>query len=324
MVESTSSTSLQPLSSSHPEDEQAEVNIAGPSTSTSKKQAPPAKKPFGQTAKERFTKQDREFIVSWLEHVPNFTSVFGSGGQTTVGQPNKSRNYGYATLADAVSKQSKGRLNINGKSMREWFQRHMEVFTSTKAKGNSMGFGVTEEDTKNGIYTVAHKLDKQDGRQESSTAPQLRHRLVMEEEEVDDYIAAQDRRGLEDGNAVNTYTQDDNIINDNVDNSFYNDDADYQEDSVRDTNVIDGDEISILSISSPVLQRQPKRRLTDTESQVSKKQTKKLELKTERLESKKKRLELEEAREVREALINEGRCTSILVVVATFFAILLK
>ncbi|KAF9079593.1 hypothetical protein BGX23_003642, partial [Mortierella sp. AD031] len=205
---------------------------------------------------------------------------------------------------DAVSKQSKGRLNVNGKSMREWFQRHMEVFTSTKAKGNSMGFGVTEEDTKNGIYTVAHKLDsmcncyarmsalfghrpnvtpvaelclddtpaqEQDGRQESSTAPQRRHRLVMEEEEVDDYIAAQDRRGLEDGNAVNTYTQDDNIINDNVDNSFYNDGADYQEDSVRDTYVIDGDEISILSTSSPVLQRQPKRRLTDTESQVSKK-----------------------------------------------------
>ncbi|KAK3804527.1 MAG: hypothetical protein JOS17DRAFT_711327, partial [Linnemannia elongata] len=100
-----------------------------------------------------------EFILTWLEHVPNFTSVFGSGGQTTVGQPNRTRNHGYATLADAVSKQSKGRLNINGKNMRERLQRHMKVFTSTKAKGNSTGFGVTDEDTRNGIYTVAHKLE---------------------------------------------------------------------------------------------------------------------------------------------------------------------
>ncbi|KAF8942590.1 hypothetical protein BGZ47_006327 [Haplosporangium gracile] len=257
-----------------------------------------------------------EFIVTWLEHVPNFISVFGSGGQTAVGQPNKSRNHGYAALADAVSKQSKGRLNINGKNMRERFKRHIKVFTSTKAKGNSAGFGVTDEDTRNGIYTVTHKLEsmctcyarmdalfglrlnvtplaelcladtpaqEQDERQDSGTAPQRRRRLVEEEEEeeeeeeVGDYIANQDYGGLEDGNSGNTYTQDDsadirpvdNTFDDNVDNNFDNDGTDSQDGFARDINAIDGDEISILSTVSPVIQRQSKRQLTDTESQTS-------------------------------------------------------
>ena len=35
----------------------------------------------------------------------------------------------------------------------------MKVYTSTKAKAKSTGFGVTEEDTRNGVYTEAHKLE---------------------------------------------------------------------------------------------------------------------------------------------------------------------
>ncbi|KAF9118273.1 hypothetical protein BG015_006696, partial [Linnemannia schmuckeri] len=55
---------------------------------------------------------------------------------------------------------SKGRLNINGKAMRERFQRHMKAFTESKRKAESTGFGVTEDDTKKTLYTVAHKPER--------------------------------------------------------------------------------------------------------------------------------------------------------------------
>ncbi|KAK3833086.1 MAG: hypothetical protein JOS17DRAFT_677270, partial [Linnemannia elongata] len=120
-----------------------------------------SKKSPGQTltTKERFTKQDMEFIFKWLEHQPNFESVVGSRGQTTVVMPNRPTACRYATLAEAMSKQSKGWLTIDGKNMREWFQRHMNVYINTKAKAKSTDFGATEEDTRNGVYTVAHKLE---------------------------------------------------------------------------------------------------------------------------------------------------------------------
>ena len=62
----------------------------------------------------------------------------------TVGKLNKSRSQGYAMLVEAISKQSKGRLNINGKNMCKQFQQHMKVHTTTKAKASGMAFGITE------------------------------------------------------------------------------------------------------------------------------------------------------------------------------------
>ncbi|KAG0079857.1 hypothetical protein BGZ93_003070, partial [Podila epicladia] len=156
MNKSTTITSTHELSSFLLEGEQP-ITTTDSATGSSKKQTPPGKTTPRHLAKERVTKQ--EFILTWLEHVPNFTSVFDSGGQTTVGKSNKSRSHEYATLVEAVSKQSKGRLNITGKNMRERFQRHMKVYTKTKTMALHTGFGVTEEDSRNEICTVAHKLE---------------------------------------------------------------------------------------------------------------------------------------------------------------------
>lgn len=35
----------------------------------------------------------------------------------------------------------------------------MKVYTKTKVTASLMGFGITEEDSRNGIYTMAHKLE---------------------------------------------------------------------------------------------------------------------------------------------------------------------
>jgi len=63
-----------------------------------------------------------------MEHRRNFESVFGCGGQTVIGTPNKSKTHGHSVLAQGVTTQSKGRLNITGKAMRERFQRHMKAY----------------------------------------------------------------------------------------------------------------------------------------------------------------------------------------------------
>lgn len=135
----------------------------------------------------------------------------------------------------------------------------MKVYISIKAKAKSTGFGVTEEDTRNGVRTVTHKLEsmstcytrmdalcghppkftpvdevclgdppaqEQDERQESITAPSRRHRLIDEEkqeEEDDDVIPTQDRGGVEEGNAVNTCTHDDNAGSRSIDNTIDDD-----------------------------------------------------------------------------------------------------
>lgn len=53
---------------------------------------------------------------------------------------------------------------------------------------------------------------------------------------------------------------------DDLDGNYYDNGTDLQEDVVRETNFDDGDSISEISISSPVLQWQPKHQLSDTES----------------------------------------------------------
>ncbi|KAF9896703.1 hypothetical protein BX616_006923 [Lobosporangium transversale] len=113
-----------------------------------------------KASKERFTKQDIENILTWLERPPNFKSVFGSEAQTVLGMPRQASSQGWATLAQVVSKQNKGRLSLNTKSMRERFHRHLKLFTETKKLENQTGFGVTDEDHKKGIYTTKQKLEK--------------------------------------------------------------------------------------------------------------------------------------------------------------------
>jgi cell division protein FtsB len=76
------------------------------SGSTSKTPARQSIKATRQLSKERFTKQDIEATLTFLEHPPNFASIFGSGGQTTISKPTKSSNQAYATLAQIVSKQN--------------------------------------------------------------------------------------------------------------------------------------------------------------------------------------------------------------------------
>ncbi|KAK3837484.1 MAG: hypothetical protein J3R72DRAFT_512758 [Linnemannia gamsii] len=200
---------------------------------------------------------------------------------TMIGAPNKSKTHGYSALAQGVTKQSKGRLNINGKAMRERFQRHMKANTETKGKAESTGFGVSEDDTKKGLYTVAHKLEsmctcytrmdvlfgqrpnvtplhefsgaivsaqEQGGCQESSTAHRRPRRPIVEdeEEEEEDGNEEDDEDEEEeeerDGNQAEGGVID-NIFGEDFDD-LYDASADNQGNSTRGTRAYDGDSIN--------------------------------------------------------------------------------
>ncbi|KAI1316176.1 hypothetical protein EDD11_010348 [Mortierella claussenii] len=200
-----------------------------------------------KASKKRFSTQDIESILTWLEHPPNFISIFGCGGQTDVGKSKRTPSQGYAVLAQIVTKQSKGRFNLNKKNMRARFGRHMKAYIDARTKAQSMGFDAIDKDRRNGTSTMARKLENmctcyarmdalfrhrsnvtlmdeyfasrrpvqrqvvQEGNedQEHNTTPRPRRRLIVDEEDEADYEETQDFQHNE-CLEINNYTQDDN------------------------------------------------------------------------------------------------------------------
>ncbi|KAG0248895.1 hypothetical protein BGZ95_007815, partial [Linnemannia exigua] len=125
------------------DDEVDQPTIASASTSRKDSQKSSA-------SKDRFTKEDFDRVLSWLEHEPNFVLIHGTSGQTSVGKPTRTATSSYSTLATLVSRHSKGRLNLTGRAMRERFQRHKTKYKSIRELSSHTGFG---------IYTLAGKLE---------------------------------------------------------------------------------------------------------------------------------------------------------------------
>ncbi|KAG0231936.1 hypothetical protein BGW42_008536 [Actinomortierella wolfii] len=161
-IDESSSTISSPQPSSLPTRAQPANNVAANEQSIMKPASQSTIRPNLRASKERFSKQDIECILTWLEHPPNFASIFGSSsaGKPGVEQPPKSSStQGYATLAQVVSEQNKGRLKLNAKAMRERFGRFRRTYENVREMSKSKDFGVTDEDHKNGLYTVADKLE---------------------------------------------------------------------------------------------------------------------------------------------------------------------
>ncbi|KAF9417999.1 hypothetical protein BGZ76_004467, partial [Entomortierella beljakovae] len=107
---------------------------------------------------KRFEKKDIEIILGWLEHPPNFNSVFG-GQETGVGKPHKPASHGYRLLASFLKRQSKGLLDLTHKAMKDRFHQHFKRYKATKEASEKTGFGVTQDDVDSGIYTIEQKLE---------------------------------------------------------------------------------------------------------------------------------------------------------------------
>ncbi|KAF8980661.1 hypothetical protein BGZ46_003898 [Entomortierella lignicola] len=131
-------------------------------TTTPKLPSTKSKRGTGKTdakSKARLNREELEVILSWLEHKPNFSAVYGAQ-RTTIGLPLKTSIKAYETLASVINKQNKGRLNLTGKSIKERFERHRRLYKKWKELSKATGFGVTEEDHQKGIFSVNSKLEK--------------------------------------------------------------------------------------------------------------------------------------------------------------------
>ncbi|KAF9943885.1 hypothetical protein BGZ72_003211, partial [Mortierella alpina] len=110
--------------------------------------------------RKHFTKYDYEVIVSWLEHPPNFESLFGTSRKTAVGNGPSSSMIGYKNLADQVCKRSNGRFkNLQPKAMKDRLGRYKSHYIKVKRVVEGTGFGLTAEDRANKIYTMQQKRE---------------------------------------------------------------------------------------------------------------------------------------------------------------------
>ncbi|KAG0239403.1 hypothetical protein BGW41_007667 [Actinomortierella wolfii] len=127
------------------------------SRATSKKPSSHSKRSNVPMSKERFSKQDFERIEIWLEQLPNLSSVFDIGGQTSIGLLNRPSAQENTKLAQVISNQSKDRQNLNTKAARERLDRFRRTDIAVKEKSKTTIFGITNEDRNSDIYTMAQK-----------------------------------------------------------------------------------------------------------------------------------------------------------------------
>ncbi|KAI9907173.1 hypothetical protein PsorP6_016282 [Peronosclerospora sorghi] len=92
-----------------------------------------------------------------MEDKSNFESVYGTSGQTKIGVPMKNKNAGLRDLAAALSRQSKGRLNVDHKRIKGRIRTYRKNMQVALAAERSTGFGLTEKNWQKGIFTVEQK-----------------------------------------------------------------------------------------------------------------------------------------------------------------------
>ncbi|CAH7671396.1 hypothetical protein BY996DRAFT_6611128 [Phakopsora pachyrhizi] len=99
------------------------------------------------------TTDDYSIICWWLSKPSNFSACFGQAGKTTIGRPPASKENGYARMAAEVNQKSKSGLNISSKQMKERFKTYKAKYVKAKKLSASTGFGISEEDQRNGILS---------------------------------------------------------------------------------------------------------------------------------------------------------------------------
>ncbi|KAG0369622.1 hypothetical protein BC939DRAFT_504907 [Gamsiella multidivaricata] len=179
-------------------------------------------------SKDRFTKEDFDRVLSWLEHKPNFDLLHRTSGRTSVGKPSGTASSGYATLAALVSRHSKGRLNLTARAMRERFQRHKNKYKSVKDLSSRTGFEVTDEDRKNGIYTMTGKLES------LCACYQRMDNLFGQKPNVPPLVELTRRRNNRSRGLPDAVVEDQGVIA--LDNSFIDNDNDNSNDDGNNSN----------------------------------------------------------------------------------------
>ncbi|KAF8981771.1 hypothetical protein BGZ46_002293 [Entomortierella lignicola] len=103
---------------------------------------------------QNFKNEDFRYITSWLEDPVNFASIYGTSRPKKTYKPMRESKKGYCELAEVLYRMTNGRLNLSANEVREQFGKHKTLYMKTKALSISAGFGVTNLDRLEGIYTL--------------------------------------------------------------------------------------------------------------------------------------------------------------------------
>ncbi|KAI8604502.1 hypothetical protein EDD21DRAFT_366134 [Dissophora ornata] len=113
-------------------------------------------------AKERFENEDLAVIITWLEHPPNYASIYGTHVnhvEAAPWYPVVTKTKGWEDLATHFNKQSKGYWNISSRNMQDRFSRFRNTYKDAREIIKSPGFGITDTDRANGIHRLEHKRE---------------------------------------------------------------------------------------------------------------------------------------------------------------------
>ncbi|KAF9154866.1 hypothetical protein BGX21_005002 [Mortierella sp. AD011] len=137
------------------ETEEEEVPANAPKAASGNKPTRVSKAP----GKERFSNEKIAIILTWFEHQPNYTKIYGATGQTPIGGHVSTAAKGWNDLAEHLRKKTKGRRNIKGRNMASRFARHKRNYNKVREVIKRTGFGLTDEDRENGIHRLDHKRE---------------------------------------------------------------------------------------------------------------------------------------------------------------------
>ncbi|KAG0345817.1 hypothetical protein BG004_003024 [Podila humilis] len=159
-MESTPSRETSAAPAITPPPEFPVVSIPNPNEKQNEKTTQPAEK-HGEGAekmsKQRFSNEDIDIILTWLETDGNYASIWGISGKTS-----RASSTGYRNLFEYMKTKSKrwNDNNLSPRAVKERFARYkMKTYLPAKALIDAAGFGVAEDDWKNGISTIAHKKE---------------------------------------------------------------------------------------------------------------------------------------------------------------------
>ncbi|MBW0542016.1 hypothetical protein O181_081731 [Austropuccinia psidii MF-1] len=105
------------------------------------------------------TQPDYLCIINWLTHKSNFDACFGTHGSTLVGRKPSSKKNGFHPMAIEVNKKSGHWLNLSATRICDQWHTYKKKYTTEKKFENLTGAGITEEDEKRKLHTMADKLE---------------------------------------------------------------------------------------------------------------------------------------------------------------------
>jgi hypothetical protein len=98
-------------------------------------------------------------MLDWLERPGHYNYIFGTSGKTVIGgKENRSSSKAYEEWAIHVNKA--GLLNLTGKTLKARFGRYLKRYKDIKSQEKLTGFGLTDDDYRNKIRTIALRFER--------------------------------------------------------------------------------------------------------------------------------------------------------------------